>query len=155
MPLATPPPPPPPSVTNAHPPNPPQPELVGIITLEDVIEELIGEEIIDETDLYVDIHHRIVVARARLQYHRRSISDPSSTSALTKRKQMRLLHRSKSMLERPSGKLPRPHLRTFPIPVFTSGVAELVSDCTHQLRILKLNPRVSCVAPANSHGYTN
>lgn len=27
---------------------------LGVITLEDVIEELIGEEIIDETDVYVD-----------------------------------------------------------------------------------------------------
>jgi CBS domain containing-hemolysin-like protein len=27
---------------------------MGVITLEDVIEELIGEEIIDETDVYVD-----------------------------------------------------------------------------------------------------
>lgn len=27
---------------------------LGVITLEDVIEELIGEEIVDETDVYVD-----------------------------------------------------------------------------------------------------
>ena len=33
--------------------------------MEDVIEELIGEEIVDETDLYVDVHKRIAVARAQ------------------------------------------------------------------------------------------
>jgi CBS domain containing-hemolysin-like protein len=36
---------------------------LGVITLEDVIEELIGEEIIDETDVYVDGKHN----RLRLQ----------------------------------------------------------------------------------------
>lgn len=29
---------------------------VGVVTLEDVIEELIGEEIIDESDVFVDVH---------------------------------------------------------------------------------------------------
>ena len=49
-----------------------QEEIAGIITMEDVIEELIGEEIVDETDLYVDVHKRIAVARARVQlYHQR------------------------------------------------------------------------------------
>ncbi|KAI1434231.1 hypothetical protein GGR50DRAFT_687743 [Xylaria sp. CBS 124048] len=32
---------------------------LGVVTLEDVIEELIGEEIIDESDVYVDIHKAI------------------------------------------------------------------------------------------------
>ncbi|KAI0477190.1 hypothetical protein GGR56DRAFT_636209 [Xylariaceae sp. FL0804] len=32
---------------------------IGVITLEDVIEELIGEEIIDESDVYVDVHKAI------------------------------------------------------------------------------------------------
>jgi len=32
---------------------------LGVLTLEDVIEELIGEEIIDESDVYIDVHKAI------------------------------------------------------------------------------------------------
>ncbi|KAH8920535.1 DUF21-domain-containing protein [Atractiella rhizophila] len=36
---------------------------LGIVSLEDVIEEMIGEEIVDETDVYVDVHNKIKVIR--------------------------------------------------------------------------------------------
>ncbi|QLL34409.1 hypothetical protein HG536_0G02700 [Torulaspora globosa] len=36
---------------------------IGVLTLEDVIEELIGEEIVDESDVFVDIHQKIIRAQ--------------------------------------------------------------------------------------------
>jgi len=53
---------------------------LGVVTLEDVIEELIGEEIIDESDVYIDVHKAIrrltPAPKARVQ--RRLSEDPSA-----------------------------------------------------------------------------
>ncbi|ORZ01327.1 hypothetical protein BCR43DRAFT_486762 [Syncephalastrum racemosum] len=46
---------------------------MGVITLEDVIEELIGEEIIDETDVYVDVANKIRVVRRQVANRKSSL----------------------------------------------------------------------------------
>ncbi|KAK1272889.1 DUF21 domain-containing protein [Acorus gramineus] len=53
-------------------------EVVGIITMEDVMEELLQEEILDETDEYVDVHNKIKINMLPPR-----ISSPQSSGAET------------------------------------------------------------------------
>ncbi|AEO59065.1 hypothetical protein MYCTH_2306997 [Thermothelomyces thermophilus ATCC 42464] len=51
---------------------------LGVVTLEDVIEELIGEEIIDESDVYIDVHKAIrrLAPAPKVRIQRRLSGDP-------------------------------------------------------------------------------
>ena len=39
------------------------PQLIGILTLEDILESILNEQIVDETDMFIDVVRRIPATR--------------------------------------------------------------------------------------------
>ncbi|PHH86706.1 hypothetical protein CDD83_9867 [Cordyceps sp. RAO-2017] len=62
---------------------------LGVVTLEDVIEELIGEEIVDESDVYVDVHkaiRRLTPAPRAKRLHHEAASTATAAAAIAAKK---------------------------------------------------------------------